>query len=32
MNQDRAGRQLYCLITDADGNQIKTVTVTINMK
>ena len=32
MNNDRNGRQLYCVITDKDGNTVKTNTVTISMK
>lgn len=32
MNGDRAGRQLYCVVTDKYGNTAKTNTVTINMK
>ncbi|MBO5837175.1 MAG: glycoside hydrolase family protein, partial [Oscillospiraceae bacterium] len=32
MNKDRAGRQMYCVITDKYGNQIKSNTVTLKMK
>ena len=31
MNASRAGRQIYCVITDQYGNKIQTVTVTLNM-
>ena len=31
MNSVRAGRQIYCVITDKYGNSVKTETVTINM-
>ena len=31
MNASRAGRQLYCVITDASGNSVKSNTVTIDM-
>ncbi len=32
MNSARAGRQLYCVITDKYGNSVKTNTVTIKMQ
>lgn len=31
MNSTRDGRQLYCVVTDADGNTVQTKTVTISM-
>ena len=31
MNASRAGRQIYCVITDRYGNTVQTVTVTLNM-
>ena len=31
MNADRDGRQIYCLITDAHGNKIKTEVATLTM-
>ena len=31
MNASRAGRQIYCVITDQYGNTVQTVTVTLNM-
>ena len=31
MNAARNGRQIYCVITDANGNSLQTDTVTINM-
>ena len=32
MNADRAGRQVYCVVTDKYGNTVKTNTVTLNLK
>ena len=32
MNESRAGRQIYCVITDANGNSVTTDTVTLNLK
>jgi Pyruvate/2-oxoacid:ferredoxin oxidoreductase gamma subunit len=32
MNADRAGRQIYCVVTDKYGNSAKTNTVTLGMK
>ncbi len=32
MNSTRAGRQVYCVITDKYGNSVKTNTVTLGMK
>ena len=32
MNSTRAGRQIYCVVTDKNGNTAKTNTVTIDMK
>ena len=32
MNEKRDGRQVYCVITDAYGNQVATEIVTLNMK
>jgi len=32
MNASRAGRQVYCVITDKYGNTVTTVTVTLGMK
>ncbi|MBR6754388.1 MAG: SH3 domain-containing protein [Clostridia bacterium] len=32
MNNARAGRQVYCIITDKYGNKVKTNTVTLNKK
>ena len=32
MNADRDGRQVYCLITDRYGNQVKTETVTLRIR
>ena len=31
MTSDRDGRQLYCVVTDADGNKVQTNTVTISI-
>ena len=31
MTEARAGRQIYCVITDAHGNSVQTDTVTLNM-
>ena len=31
MNSDRDGRQVYCIITDANGNKVQSNTVTLNM-
>ena len=31
MNASRAGRQLYCVVTDANGNNVQSDTVTIDM-
>ena len=31
MNKNRSGREIYCVITDADGNSVTTDTVTIGM-
>ncbi|MBQ9762247.1 MAG: immunoglobulin domain-containing protein, partial [Oscillospiraceae bacterium] len=31
MNSSRAGRQVYCVITDKYGSVVQTVTVTLNM-
>ncbi|MBO5836451.1 MAG: leucine-rich repeat protein, partial [Oscillospiraceae bacterium] len=31
MNKDRAGRQMYCVITDKFGNSVKSSTVTLGM-
>ena len=31
MTDDRNGRQLYCVVTDQDGNQVRTNTITISM-
>ena len=32
MTPDRAGRQIYCVVTDEYGNSVKTNTVTLNME
>ena len=32
MNKDRAGRQMYCVITDKYGNTVQSNTVTLKMK
>ncbi len=32
MNADRAGRQVYCVVTDKYGNSVKTNTVTLGLK
>ncbi len=32
MNSTRAGRQIYCVITDKYGNKVTTKTVTLNLK
>ena len=31
MNEERAGRQIYCVITDAFGNQVTTDIATLEM-
>lgn len=31
MNESRAGRQIYCVVTDKYGTSVKTNTVTLNM-
>ncbi len=32
MTSSRSGRQVYCVVTDAEGNSIRTNTVTLSMK
>ena len=32
MNEERADRQVYCVITDKYGNSVKSDTVTLKMK